>query len=86
MPSLVIPKPAKRRAMLRAQARINPCLAADIRENIHNLGVCRLRIERMLSGDLKITTTATPDKLRAQLAELDAEILSLRIDLKALQP
>ena len=84
MSTLVIPRPAKRRAMLRAQARINPNLAAGIREDIRNLGVCRLRIERMLSGELKIRTTATPEKLRAQLADLDTEILALRIDLKSL--
>jgi len=84
MAATISPK-AHRRAILRAQARINPCLAADIRENIHNLGVCRLRIQRMLSGQLKIKTTATEAKLRAQLADLDAEILSLRIDLKLLE-
>jgi len=84
MATLVVTKPVSRRAMLRAQARINPCLAADIRGDIRNLGVCRLRIERMLSGQLQIRTTATPDKLRAQLADLDAEILALRIDLKSL--
>ena len=75
----------KRRAMLRAQARVNPCLAANIREDIHNLTVSRRRIERMLSGDLKIPTTATEAKLRAQLGDLDAEILQLRRDLQLLQ-
>jgi hypothetical protein len=75
----------KRRAMLRAQARVNPCLAANIREDIHNLTVSRRRIERMLSGDLKIPTTATEAKLRAQLGDLDAEIPQLRRDLQLLQ-
>ncbi len=86
MPSITVSSRRGRHAMLRAQARINPCLAADIRENIHNLTVCRRRIERMLSGELKIPTTASETKLRAQMEALDAEILSLRQDLNALQP
>jgi hypothetical protein len=86
MPSATIPAETKRRAMLRAQSRVNPCLAADMREDIHNLTVCRRRIERMLSGDLKIQTTATPEKLRHQLGDLDAEILRLCQDLNHLQP
>lgn len=73
-----------RRAMLRAQARINPNLAASIREDIHNLSVCRVRVRRMLAGELNIPTTATPEKLRTQLGDLDAEILRLRQDLAAL--
>jgi hypothetical protein len=85
MPSTAISHKTKRRAMLRAQARVNPCLAANIREDIHNLTVSRRRIERMLSGDLKIPTTATEAKLRAQLGDLDAEILQLRQDLQLLQ-
>lgn len=83
MPTVASPE-TTRRAMLRAQARINPALAAGMREDIHNLGVSRRRIERMLSGDLKIPTTASPDKLRKQLGDLDAEILRLRQDLKLL--
>lgn len=60
--------------------------AANIREDIHNLTVARRRISLMLSGDLKIPTTATPEKLRGQIADIDAAILRLRIDLAALQP
>ena len=86
MPSATVNPEVKRRAMLRAQARINPALAASIREDIHNLTTCRRRIERQLSGDLKIPTTATPEKLRAQLGDIDAEILRLRQDLTHLQP
>lgn len=75
MPATTISPKAKRRAMLRAQARVNPNLAANIREDIHNLGVSRRRIQRMLSGELKIPTTASADKLRRQLGDIDAEIL-----------
>ena len=86
MATATITREAKHRAMLRAQARINPNLAASIREDIHNLGVCRRRIERQLSGELKIPTTASEPKLRDQMADIDAQLLRLRLDLKLLQP
>ena len=79
-----ITKEATRRAMLRAQARIDPNLAANMRDDIHNLTVFRRRIERQLSGDLKIQSRATPAKLRANLADIDAELLRLRCDLNHL--
>jgi len=85
MPATRIAPEAARRAMLRAKARVNPCLAANIREDIHNLTVSRRRIERMLAGDLKIPTTASAEKLRAQLGDIDAQVLSLRQDLTLLQ-
>ncbi len=84
MPATSISPQAKRRAMLRAQARVNPNLAANMREEIHNLTVARRRIERQLSGELKIPTAASPEKLRTQLGDIDAEILGLRQDLQLL--
>jgi hypothetical protein len=84
MATCTISPQAKRRAMLRAMARTNPNLAANMREDIHNLTVGRRRIERMLSGDLKIPTTASPEKLRGQIGDIDADILRLRQDLALL--
>lgn len=83
MPTTASPE-AKRRAILRAQARINPNLAADIRDDIANFTALRRRCELMLSGELKIPTRATPAKLRAQILELDSDIAELRQQLAVL--
>lgn len=64
----------------------DPTLAQGIRDDIANFLALRRRTELMLTGELKIPTRATPEKLRANIAELDADILRLRIDLAALQP
>lgn len=84
MPSTKLSPEAKRRAMLRAQARLHPTLLTNLREDIHTCTIFRRRIERMLAGELHIPTRATPAKLRAQLAELDAELLRLGTDLQHL--
>ncbi len=82
--ALHVKSPAKNRAMIRAHARVNPTMEADLRDDIANFITLRRRVELMLSGELKIPTRANPEKLRAQIAELDSDIAELRQRLAAL--
>ncbi len=85
MPLTITPA-AKVRAMVRAQARINPTLESDLRDDIANFLTMRRRCELQLTGELQIPdSTATPEKLRAHIADLDRDIATHRQQLAALQ-